>query len=272
MIKKYNNFILEKMGINKDVVAISDLVYDKIQSLPNKKGKIVIEKAEIPKTQYNIDQITISVDDNIVSHFNPSTSMSTPTGYKLFFNVRPSEYNVKGVTHHEINHGIDWIIKKEKGTKDYFFDWHKISDMKTDPNFSSKTTDNITRFLYMCYPTEIKSRLHDFYSRLKEGIKDNPNPTYQDLLNMTKEMEDRRTVIWVAYKKMIEFNIFEEINNGDIDKNKKSMTEVLKRYGMQYNNENLKKLQKFVNDKGLYYRNKLHKVISLVLEEKLNEK
>lgn len=233
MLINFEDFIFEKMGINDEVIKLSEFVYKKIISDMNNYRKDNAEKVGNqgkesyppvspplsyilipPKNKYNIKKINIIFDNSI--GFDPHTSIKNDDGVTLCFHfvlqklsylfdsfLRKNRMRIKEMITHEMNHGCDWIILNRE-TNHHNFNYKYFYVIKSHAPY-------LFWLLYYADEREMKSTLHEYYQFLNQRFKNKKNITLQDIEKSkespTNSSNKTYKDVWGDYKKLINYNI-----------------------------------------------------------------
>lgn len=172
IIKTFNNFsINESVGVNKDVIKLSDFISEYIHNKGKKYGKYVITKKEIPADiDLPVNKITViygKPDRQTGGTFNPFKSKRFKSGnVELYVTLHSLK---KSVIYHEVNHGLQFI-KLGRG--------QMISNARLSllyinykDNFDSLRIKNFLHTMYMVNKLETGSHVVQFYGQIKGLVK-----------------------------------------------------------------------------------------------------
>lgn len=279
----FENFINEKLGIRDDVIILSDFLFDILKD--NGKKKIVI-KNNIPKVSFRISKITINFHslDDVLAYFNEQYTKLTEDGIEISLTFNKDIILNKYLINHELSHLIDHEIKLSKRIKDLK---DRVLSSKFSNIFNDRKFNNLCQMIYLSDDGEIKAYVHQAYEifersfnyMLKLGY--DKNKIFETLL-----ME---TGIQKIYKDMINYNIYDDLKNVpnklkirffndliNIDKKiyniKKSpnLSKIKLFFYIFFSKKNdldlndiMFKTQKHINDKGIIFRNKIHRLYGL---------
>jgi len=178
---QFNDFLLlEKLGINDDVIKLSEIVYSNIQN--------GITEFNLPKNKLGINKIIIEYDNNIDAM---GKNISDSTKDTIVLNINPNLKINKGMIYHEMNHVLQFVrIGKEKSKKklDPLMSM-ELTMFNTD--FQIKILKDFIRFNYYLQKDEIDSYVYNSYYELKKYISinkiDNENidKTFSIIIKLT---------------------------------------------------------------------------------------
>jgi hypothetical protein len=312
-IKTKKDSVFEKMSINEDVLKISKMVVKKFFENPEQKIEL---NNIILSNNYKISSLTIEKYDEVESIFKKSLaffdsyhSKKTDDGYILKIKVKDSlteeeKNRMESILYHEIQHGIDFLIKKEKNSKEnpkYNYknlSWMFMGDgLKKEPmpKETRERFGHIQEILYAAYDSEIKSRLHEIYVNFKKYLSDNDikHPSNGDVNNFIKIMIETKNKIWIYYEKLINYDIMKDVKNDmataqtllEFLTNSATDEEIKTVLKRPYKRDDscqkpkrktmsnheikakLKEVEKYIKKQGMKYRNKAHKILFLVVNE-----
>jgi len=263
----YNNFITEKLGVNDDVIILSDYILNKI----NNKEDITL--TNIPDNlSFKINEIIIKFIDSSKygGWFNSSRSKLTKNGFNLYLSLNKNDNDLKKILYHELTHVIKFMnltTKKLKMTSpiNYYFD---------------KRFNNLLQMLYYSDESEINAKIADIFSEIEDSI----NPKYSKKLQFSlimKEMTLPKTLINydifddlkdISKKDKIKFfQYITKIKNIKKDYNNKflQLTQLIKYEIFNSEDINLNKVmsstQYFINNQGKKLERKMHELYDLIV-------
>lgn len=198
MITKFS--LYERVGVNEDVIIISDFISDYIFSKGKKDGAYVFEKDQLPETNLPINKLivfyeNITIDDQIEDQKKDKRSflkrLFKPREEPKVFNLTRALFDIskskkfksgnvelvielrtlkKSVIYHEINHALQFTkLGKSKMREQGLTGFMK---QFFDPHYGKN--EELSLFLYLLYKsnkTEIGSNVVQFYGQLKGLIK-----------------------------------------------------------------------------------------------------
>lgn len=166
----FEEFILnEKLGINSDLIIISDYIYSLLIKFPN-ENSFVINGKDIKTEKIIIDKIHFNKTEikDAEANFNIKKSKITNKGIVIYINFNLKKEINKITIYHEIQHSLDFYYKgKEKTVKETI----DLKSVKTALNHISN--DKIKLFilaLYYSETTEINARIAETYKILLDKI------------------------------------------------------------------------------------------------------
>jgi len=207
MIKKFNihNIIVEKVGINLDLVNLSEELYNLIKN--DKKSFYKFDHKQFNTSTLHINSISIIINKSN-SSFNLSTSKITEKGFDININLNENEIDNK-VIHHELNHALKfYMIGKEKSIeKSHLLKGHNLSR-----NFiKNPEIDEFITLYYYSQPDEIDSNISEAYYELLEKFKE-----------INKITEKQFNIYFqLFYKEVFIYNISISLKNYNFKKLKK---------------------------------------------------
>jgi len=198
----FNDYLLvEKLGINEDVIKISEIVYKEI-----KKGNSDIK---IPDNKLGIKKIIIDYSKDIEMM---GKDISTSTNDTIVLMINPYLKINLGMIYHEMNHALQFIkIGKERSKK-------KLDNLMSmelsmyNPDFQIDILRKFVKFKYYLQKDEIDSYIYNSYYELKRMVNDN--------INIDKEFK-------ILIKNTIGYKILNYIKKYDIDILKSIDSEIL---------------------------------------------
>lgn len=188
-LRKFESFITEKLGINKDVEAISNYLHKII-----KNRTIVIEGSDIPvKLTKPINKIVVNMlyNQKREAAFNVTRSKLTERGWDLYFEFKPNPS--PDLIFHEVNHAFKFIMMgKEKSLKEL----NKIIASNKSwsflpGNLKSEKLNIIVELIYYLDNSEIDSMITGTYADIKELSKESKidKSTFIELVNSSEPMK-----------------------------------------------------------------------------------
>ena len=164
MIKKFSihNIIVEKVGINLDLLYLSEQLYNLIKD--NNKSVYEFNGKLFNVTILHINTIKITIDKSN-SSFDLSSSEITEKGFDININLNKNEIDSK-VIHHELNHALRfYMIGKEKSIEKS----HQLKSHNLSLNFiKTPEIDEFITLYYYSQPDEIYSYISEAYYELLE--------------------------------------------------------------------------------------------------------
>jgi len=173
MIKSYNNFVFEKVGVNDDVIKLSNFISKYIHLKGKVSKEYVINKKDLP------DDINLPIN-KLVIYYEPIKKGDKNYAYldvrksKRFKSGNVEIYIVlrtlkKSIIYHEINHALQFInlgkykmIRKGKMSILY-------NNIEND--FKDKKVKSFLYLLYRSDELEVSSNIIQFYGQLKGLMK-----------------------------------------------------------------------------------------------------
>ena len=286
----FEDFINEKLGIRDDVVILSDFLYD---VLKNKKKHFVINEKDIPKVSFKISKIVINFhsSNNVSAHFNERYSTLTKNGIEIWLSFNKDVELKKSTVTHELSHLIDHEIKLSKRIKQFK---DKLLSSKLSNLFNEVKFNNLCQLIYLSDGSEMKAMIHQIYIILNDSFNNMIKMGYEK--NKIFEALLIETGIKKTYQNMINYNIYDDLKNipdklkikffNDLINIDKKIYKIKKHpsistiklffyhFFSKSNNVDLDTImfqtQKHINDSGLVFRNKIHKLYGL-MENKLKD-
>jgi len=162
LLKNYEFFINEKMGINKDVSDLSDLAFNEIKKNPNR------EKHVVTNGTYTI--VITLVDAIGGSYFNALQTAKERDKLQITIGAyKDSDIKLHTLLIHEINHAIEWANMNKNTTTANL----KILNDPYKRIKSNQYNQANSPFHYLIYilgDHEMKSKIHELYLLLKKEI------------------------------------------------------------------------------------------------------
>jgi len=279
MILNYNSFIYEKLGINDDVIILSDFLFDYLKNIKFEQNKsITID--DIPNVSFKIKEIIIkfiNYNNNIAS-FDISKSKYSKDGYKLYINL--SNNYTKNELYHELSNVIQHDKLTTKKIEYSLGNYNSVNNSIFKDKFN-----NLINMLYYSDDSEISSFVHQVYSEMEIYFKkyNKNNSIFEYFLSNNNHYN--------ISKYMINYDIFEDLKNIDEKeqilffkylynlnnikiKNNKFINKIYIAYKTlciifgkndDSNLDDIKlKTQKFINNQGEKLNNKLIKLYGLI--------
>jgi len=159
----YNNFILnEKLGINEDVIKISEIIFKNIR-----QG---LTKIKLPENKLNIKEIIINYTDSIsiMGH-----NISDSTENKIIININPYIKINLGMIYHEMNHILQFIKIGKNKSKEKLNPLMSMELTMFNNDFQIKILKDFINFIYYLQKDEIDSYIYNSYYEIKKFIKEN---------------------------------------------------------------------------------------------------
>lgn len=210
MVKDFENYlILEKLGINEDVVTLSEYILNIISDKLEKK--YIIDSNDIKLNKIVLDKIILNVkesNNSINGDFDIQKSDITIKGLKGVINIYGTP-NIHTI-YHELNHVLKFYHKGKTSSL------KQLSSLKSF-NVESKN-EILKEFLYLFYISEkdeLDSYITESYKKLKNillSVK-NINPNKFNLDNSFK----------IFYKDTISYEHYELLKNYNIKENFKKL-------------------------------------------------
>jgi len=202
------NFILnERLGINDDIIKISNDIYD---SILNKKSDIIA-----PKNNIKIEKIHINYfNDN--SSTKASFNINKSNLSKIILNIN-TNYNISVDTiRHELNHALQFLfVGKDKSIRDY----SRIKAIESSTFISPKDSQIFQNFLMYKYFSD-KSEINSYIYNLEYELRDLYNEN-KDYFLQNYEFFLKTTTV---------YSVFEYIKNYDIYELKQLDSDILIKY------------------------------------------
>ena len=205
MFSSFNLFLIEeKVGINNDVVSLSEYIFSILQS---NKNKYIITSDDVKTEKIIIDNIIINILNNktgISGELNIKKSKITNKGLYTVINIYGTP-NINTI-YHELNHALQFFYKGKTETL------KQVANLKS---FNISGIDVILeKFIYLYYiseSTEINSYIAESYIELKDILKNvkNINPKKFNFELVYKEFI-RDTISYQHYEILKNYNIEKE--------------------------------------------------------------
>jgi len=194
LIYNWDNFILEKFGKNDIAKNLSDRIFDIINRnlgklILNKELKITNSIGEIDGVKFINDEINVNILDRNYGNMNPMSIIIEDNSISnlkinLEFTLDESEKKYKeisstnrllGTINHESLHLIERYLTFIN-ENDFSKSWEMgeiLDNLRNKYKSSNNWQDDISYFIYLSLPHEMRARLHQLNSEIKSnGIKD----------------------------------------------------------------------------------------------------
>jgi len=205
MFTNFDLFLIEeKVGINNDVVSLSEYIFNILQS---NKNKYIIKSDDIKTEKIIIDKIIVNILDDktgISGELDIKKSKITNKGLYSVINIF-GKPNIN-IIYHELNHNLQFFYKGKTETL------KQISNLKSF-NISGINVI-LEKFIYLFYiseSTEIDSYITESYIVLKNILKNvkNINPEKFKFELVYKEFI-RDTISYQHYEMLKNYNMEKE--------------------------------------------------------------
>lgn len=200
MIENFDNFLNEKLGVNKDVKKITNLIFDLVmKNLTKLKNEKILIFNNVLQNNYGDliffnDILIFNLSDNFNSGIVDQKNKDNRVIFlEIKFNVNIKNINLlKNIINHELTHVIENLYSKELCKEWIYYKKLKIHQLKYK---DYKYWFDITHLFYETLYQELRSRTSETYEFLKsKETKDISelkkliltSPEYLKLKNMTK--------------------------------------------------------------------------------------
>jgi len=176
-VMKYLYYLNERVGVNQDVVDISDFISDMIHKQGKGKGTYEFHRDVIPGN-LNINKITIvydpvDVDEKLADEGRVNLA-ALHTGKSKKFKSGNSEIYLllgtlkKSVIYHELNHALQFTkLGKRMDMKGNVITGSSERLLNSDTEFKKGNIQMFQYLLYRASDTEVNSNVVQFYGQIK---------------------------------------------------------------------------------------------------------
>lgn len=275
ILYNYDNFILEKYGYNEIASTLSNKV---ISTINDNFGKLLVNKklflknkiGEVSHINFIDDTINIKLSDKTYGNMNPSSLIIEGKNiYNLIINLEmklnDSEIKAKKSINNDIIHTISHeslhiieLFLTSDNEKDFSNSWkmgEKLQNLKN--RYNDDNWQNISYFIYLSLPHELRGRLQQLNSHIKKTSFNNIIDT-QDYIKKTKIFKD------IEFLSMMDENLI--LNKLKQDLNYKSIIKDFSEYFLEKNGNYESNFIKYI--KGIKIKNK--KYLNKVLKTSYN--
>jgi len=154
MIKLYDEYIVERLGVNDDVIKLTDFLIDHI--VENKS--YIFKTDKLPKLSFKINKLFI--DFGKVNSFNSSKSKHTKNGFNIYIQLNSFEdfFSWKEILSHELTHVLKYTkltLKKQKL-------------LSHDFTYSDERFNKLISLIYSSDESEINANVSQIYYKYKD--------------------------------------------------------------------------------------------------------